>query len=299
MLDFTGVFMRRIFILLLFIVPLVTGCVNVNTNLSINNNKSAELNVVLATTKDTPLLENISVKENYPQFFDNTFKITDKSDKDGINITAEKSVKNLFKEDIDLTSLGFRSNLESGKFVEVKHNFFVTSYNVNMTYDISKQAKRVKLIKEIKKFDDKDSVLKPEYLQKYADKSELVSNSDIGRADFIQNYESNEITQQESKAKPQKEEATEPEKLFNLEDLKSTFTISLPTFASYNNADSVKGHIYVWQIKKDMPTDIKLQYVVYSGFAILFLFAAGVAFLAYIARRIVRHDAHKRIGTNN
>lgn len=291
--------MKKILILLLFIVPLVTGCVNVNTNLSINNNKSAELNVVLATTKGTPLLENISVKENYPQFFDNTYKITDKSDKDGINITAEKSVKNLFKQDIDLTSLGFRSNLESGKFVEVKHNFFVTSYNINMTYDISNQAKRIKLVKEIKEFDDKDSVLKPEYLQKYADKTELVSNSDIGRADFIANFERNEISEDEAKAKPKTEENKEPQQLFNIEDLKSTFTISLPTFASYNNADSMKGHIYVWQIKKDMPTDIKLQYVVYSGFAILFLFAIGIAFLIYVARRIVRHDAHKRIGSNN
>ena len=35
------------------------------------------------------------------------------------------------------------------------------------------------------------------------------------------------------------------------------------SFASFNNADSISGNVYTWNLKEDEPTNIKLQYVQY------------------------------------
>jgi hypothetical protein len=82
---------------------------------------------------------------------------------------------------------------------------------------------------------------------------------------------------------------------YNISDLGATFTVTLPAFASYNNADNNIGTIYSWKIRKDSPTNIKLQYVVYSNFAIIFLIMTGILILLYLSLRILRHDSLKGV----
>ena len=55
-----------------------------------------------------------------------------------------------------------------------------------------------------------------------------------------------------------------------LKILSASFSIKLPSPASYNNADSSEGNVYTWKLKNDAPTVIKLQYIKYNGFAITF-----------------------------
>ena len=144
-------------------------------------------------------------------------------------------------------------------------------------------------------------VLAPEYFQKYADKELIEEDSSPLSSDFIDNYDDNfsELANS-SKTKNVKEiDVKDDYKLFDLNNLKSTFTVKLPAFASYNNAQKVDLNSYSWDLSKSEPTEIKLQYIVYSAWSIAFILIAGIAFLIYIARRIYRHETLKRIGNNN
>ena len=73
------------------------------------------------------------------------------------------------------------------------------------------------------------------------------------------------------------------------------FSIQLPSYASYNNADSVVDNVYYWNIKKDEPTEIKLQYIKYSDWGLAFVILLGILLLVYVAKRIIRRDTTKRI----
>ena len=74
-----------------------------------------------------------------------------------------------------------------------------------------------------------------------------------------------------------------------------SFSVKVPSFASYNNADSMNLNVYTWNILRDKPTVIKLQYVQYSGFAIAFVILLGVLILVLIAKRIIKRDSQKRL----
>lgn len=285
--------MKKILISMLVIVPLLCGCTNVNTTLTLNKDKSATVSTVLNYEGDVTEKGNFSaetIQNNYKKFLDDGYKVEVTNKKDGSKITAEKSVKNIKKQDLDLSSLGFVSKLADGRFVEVKRNFFVTSYNISMTYDLKGQLDKI-IITDI---ENVEGGLKPEYLQKYAQRDSLSTNTDTGRADFIANFENNSIAKENA-------QKIKDEKVSAHNDLliQPTFSIKLPALASYNNADTADGTLYSWKIKPDKVTDIELQYVVYSGWAIGFLLLVGLALLIYLARRILRHDANKRIGTNN
>lgn len=290
--------MKKIFLTLLFLIPFLSGCASIDTNLTINKNKSAGLEVKMISNSDALPLELATMKDNISNFVDNSYKITDNSTSKSVNVIAIKEVKNLKDEDIDMSSLGFVSKLPSGRFVEIKHNFFVTSYNIHLVYNLSAKQKSVKLVKTIKK--DVNNALDPEYL-KYA---ETYSDNDISpaRQDFIDNFDKNLLdTPADSTLSNTKEISVEDSnhKLFDISSLTPTFSVKLPYFASYNNADKVIGTVYTWNINKSAPTEIKLQYVVYSGFSISLMIIAGILLLIYLARRIHRHDTLKRIGNNN
>jgi len=297
----TGVFMKKLIITLLFLIPFISGCARIHTNLTINNNKSAQVDVKMLSTKDSSPLERATMNVNIKRFTDNGYQITDASTYKKINVTAVKKVKNLYKNDLNLSSLGFVSKLESGRFIDVKHNFFVTSYNIHMVYNLAGQKNKVFYVKDLSNKSGSKSGLIPEYLQKYGDTSEFFPDPQtIENNDFAANFDRNFVYEDDiKKSKTEEIEVKDDYKLFDINNLNSKFTVTLPSFASYNNADKFENGVYVWEITPDKPTEIKLQYVVYSGFAITMLILAGILFLIYIARRVHRHDTLKRIGNNN
>lgn len=297
----TGVFMKKFVITLLFLVPFLSGCARVNTNLTINNNKSAQVEVKMVSTKDARPQELATMDYNIKKFMDKGYTVNDNSTYKKINVTAVKKVKNLAKKDLNLSSLGFVSKLESGKFIEVKHNFFVTSYNIHMIYNLAGQKNKIYYVKDLSKKPGEKSALIPEYLQKYGDTSEFFPDPQtIESSDFSANFDRNFVYDDIVKnAKTKEIEVNDDYKLFDINNFNSRFTVTLPSFASYNNADKIENGVYVWEISALKPTEIKLQYVVYSGFAITLLILAGILFLVYVARRVHRHDTLKRIGNNN
>ena len=295
--------MRKLVITLLFLLPFISGCAKIDSNLTINNNKSAQIEVRMISDKQARPLEIATMNANIKRFTDKDYLINDESTYKKIKVTAVKKVKNLTKQDLDLSSLGFVTKLPSGRFIDINHNFFVTSYNIHMVYNLAGQKNKVLYVKDIKKKNIKESGLIPEYLQKYGDSVENPVNSmnvNASRADFIENFDQNLINDTPIKNhKTEEIEVKDDYKLFDISSLGSRFTITLPSFASYNNAQKTENGVYVWDLSADKPVEIKLQYVVYSSFAISFLFLAGILFLIYIARRIHRHDTLKRIGNNN
>lgn len=281
--------MKKIIISLLVVIPLFCGCTNIDTTLTLNKDKSAKVVSVLNYKGDINEKGDYqaeTILNNLDKFLDKDYKTEINNEDEISRIKAEKSVKNIKKNDIDLSSLGFKTNNSSGKFVDVKKNFFVTSYNIDMTYNMKNQIKKVELSDEST---STSGGLKPEYFQKYGEN--LVGD---GRADFVANFESNSIS--EDDAKLDTEQKTDEQQDLGVS---SVFNIKVPSVASFNNADKVDGTMYSWYIKVNEPTNIELQYIVYSGWAICFLFFAGIAFLVYLARRILRHDSLKRIGNKN
>ena len=286
--------MKKILISMLVLVPLLCGCTNVNTTLTLNKDKSATVTSVL--NYDGNVLEKgnataETIQNNYKKFLDDNYNVEINNKSDHSTIIAQKSVKNIKKQDLDLSSLGFSSKLADGKYIEVKRNFFVTSYNIKLAYSLKNQTKNIV-------FTDINSVeggLKPEYFQKYAQRDSISTNMDTGRADFLANFERNSIIKEDAKNATTKQSPSENDN----SDFNASFSIKLPSIASYNNADTVDGTLYTWYLKPNKTALIELQYVVYSAWAITFLLLVGIALLIYLARRILRHDANKRIGTNN
>ncbi len=283
--------MKKIIVSLLLLVPIVTGCTNIDTQLTINDDKSAS--VVTSLTYFGDLKDKndniaLTISDNYEKFLDSLYKTEKVNSAKLSTITATKKVKNLKYSDIDLSSLGFKTNHPDGKFVELKKNFFITSFNIDCTYDLKEQIAKINEVKSISQNKTSKS-LEPEYYQKYGDPSEL--ETDEYREDFLQNLD------EDTKEFVQKHaiQNNQESKPADINDLKLSFSIKVPSFASYNNADSIDGNAYIWNIKKDSPTNIKLQYVQYSGFAIGFLLIAGVALLVLLARKILKHDSQKRI----
>lgn len=290
--------MKKILITLLFFIPFLSGCVSIDTNLTINNDKSASIEVKMISDNEAQPLELATMKDNVSNFIDNSYKLVDNSSSKLVNVLASKEVKNLKNDDIDLSSLGFVTKLPSGRFIDIKHNFFVTSYNIHLVYNLTNSQKVIKFATTVP--DDGNKVLDPEYL-KYAETYSDNDNSPA-RQDFIDNFDKNLLDDQiaepsDSVDKPAQE--SKKYNLFDISNLNSTFSVTLPYLASYNNADKVNGTVYIWNISKTSPTEIKLQYVVYSGFSISLMIIVGILLLIYLARRIYKHDTLKRIGNNN
>ena len=278
--------MKKFIITLLLLIPFASGCTTIDTQLTINNDKSAQLETRLSYKGD---LNNKNsdyaglIRNNYKGFIDNTYITDEVTSRENSVITAKKTVKNIKYEDIDMTSLGFVSNNPSKKFVELKQNFFVTSFNIDIVYNYPKVLEALKKSEE-KKALASQKIMTPEYLQNYEQFQQL---EEQGKADFVANFEHNSISEEEVSHAGNNE---------SNEDVELNFAVKLPSFASYNNADKVKDNVYIWEIRKMGPTVIRLQYEIYSSYAITFILLAGLALLIYIAKRLYKHENLKRIG---
>jgi len=285
--------MKKLLISLLLLVPLVTGCANVETEITINDDKSAE---VVSTLNYNSNLNNKndtvadSILKNYGSFVDALYKVETSASNDGSFIKVSKKIKNLTKQDLDLASLGFVSKLDNGRFIELRKNFIISSYNIDMIYDYQKQVDKVEKLVSAPAVKSEPKGLVPEYYQKYGDMNELEPKT-ISEDSFSDNLDDDtKIFVEKSIDEDDTQKSDEISK-----DINAVVKIIVPGFASDNNADSVLGNVYTWEIKKDEPTEIKLQYVRYSGLAITLIFLFGAALLVILAKRILKHETQKRM----
>lgn len=285
--------MKKVIVSLFLLVPLLTGCTNIDTQVTINDDRSASVATSLTyegNLSDSSDIAALTIADNYAKFLDPLYTSQEAYGKKLSTITASKSVKDLKYDDLDLSSLGFTSNLPSGKFIEVKKSFLVSSFNIDATYNLKNQIKKVKKAEKTKQIKRAEG-LDPVYLKEYGDPSEYDFDDSAKEDIFAQNLD--DSTKEFVNKNLQQNE--ENKKELSIKDLKASFSVKVPTFASSNNADSVSGNVYTWDISQDGPTVIKLQYVQYSGFAIAFVILVGILALVLLARKILKHDTQKRI----
>ena len=285
--------MKKVIVSLFLLVPLLTGCTNIDTQVTINDDRSASVATSLTyegNLSDSSDIAALTITDNYAKFLDPLYTSQEAYGKKLSTITASKSVKDLKYDDLDLSSLGFTSNLPSGKFIEVKKSFLVSSFNIDATYNLKNQIKKVKKAEKTKQIKRAEG-LDPVYLKEYGDPSEYDVDDSAKEDIFAQNLD--DSTKEFVNKNLQQNE--ENKKELSIKDLKASFSVKVPTFASSNNADSISGNVYTWDISQDGPTVIKLQYVQYSGFAIAFVILVGILALVLLARKILKHDTQKRI----
>ncbi len=285
--------MKKVIVSLFLLVPLLTGCTNIDTQVTINDDRSASVATSLTyegNLSDSSDIAALTITDNYAKFLDPLYTSQEAYGKKLSTITASKSVKDLKYDDLDLSSLGFTSNLPSGKFIEVKKNFLVSSFNIDATYNLKNQIKKVKKAEKTKQIKRAEG-LDPVYLKEYGDPSEYDVDDSAKEDIFAQNLDDSTKEFVNKNLQQNEENKKEP----SIKDLKASFSVKVPTFASSNNADSVSGNVYTWDISQDGPTVIKLQYVQYSGFAIAFIILVGILALVLLARKILKHDTQKRI----
>ena len=287
--------MKKLLISLVMLVPFVSGCTDIETRVNINPDKTASVVASVTYQGDLTNKDDVAgqaIAANYPKLLDKMYLVEKVYSPKLSTITASKKITNIYHEDLDLESLGFKSNLPSGKYIEVKKNFLVKSYNVDLVFDYPSVKKRLD-IPAVDLSSDKAQQkqgIDPEYYNRYIaqqPKTEKVSNSEF---DMESNLDDS-AKQLLEKSKSDKADSKKPAKTAD----STTFSIQLPSYASYNNADSVVDNVYSWNIKKDAPTVIKLQYVQYSDWALAFVILLGILLLIYVARRIIRRDTTKRI----
>lgn len=289
--------MKKVLISLALLVPFLTGCANIDTNVTINDDKSGQVVTSLTYQGDLSDSNNLlsaKIAESYESFLDSKYKVEKAYGANLSTITASKSVKNLAYDDLDLSSLGFVSNLPDKKFIQIKKSFLLTSFNVDCVYDNSSKVDEFKAVENsaVAQGTDSEKPSGSEYYHKYGDPSELESSYDRDE-EFAKNLD--EDTKQ-AIDNSLKEEDTESQDVKAADtQFSNTFSIKVPSIASYNNADSISGNIYTWNLRNDKPTEIKLQYVQYSGFAIAFMILLGVFLLVVLAGRILKRDSQKRI----
>ncbi len=285
--------MKKVIVSLFLLVPLLTGCTNIDTQVTINDDRSASVATSLTyegNLSDSSDIAALTITDNYAKFLDPLYTSQEAYGKKLSTITASKSVKDLKYDDLDLSSLGFTSNLPSGKFIEVKKSFLVSSFNIDATYNLKNQIKKVKKAEKTKQIKRAEG-LDPVYLKEYGDPSEYDVDDSAKEDIFTQNLDDSTKEFVNKNLQQNEENKKEP----SIKDLKASFSVKVPTFASSNNADSVSGNVYTWDISQDGPTVIKLQYVQYSGFAIAFVILVGILVLVLLARKILKHDTQKRI----
>lgn len=291
--------MKKILISMLLLVPILAGCASVDTKITINNDRSASIATSVSYEGDLSDKSDITallIHENYSNYLDNSWQVDKAFNSKLSTIIATKKVNDLSFKDLDLSSLGFVTNLPAKKFIEYRKSFLVKSFNIDCTYDLTKEADKYKNI-DTKNLTKEPTAepdgLKPEYYQRYINKEEM----EIKHNDFFENMD------ETVKPKVEKDEQTAntgkpAPKSAEVKPFSSSITIQLPAPAFYNNADSVEGTLYTWNIKSDKPTNIKLQYVQYNGFAIFVIIITGIILLILGARKIIKHENQKRIGSS-
>ena len=283
--------MKKVIVSLFLLVPLLTGCTNIDTQVTINDDRSASVATSLTyegNLSDSSDIAALTITDNYAKFLDPLYTSQEAYGKKLSTITASKSVKDLKYDDLDLSSLGFTSNLPSGKFIEVKKSFLVSSFNIDATYNLKNQIKKVKKAEKTKQIKRAEG-LDPVYLKEYGDPSEYDVDDSAKEDIFTQNLDDSTKEFVNKNLQQNEENKKEP----SIKDLKASFSVKVPTFASSNNADSVSGNVYTWDISQDGPTVIKLQYVQYSGFAIAFVILVGILVLVLLARKILNMTLRK------
>ena len=130
--------MKKLLISLVLLIPFVTGCTDIDTRVNINPDKTAS--VVSSVTYQGNLSDKNDavanlISENYGKLLDKYYKVDSVSGNKLSTIMATKKISNVEREDLDLSSLGFKTNLPSGKYIDTKKNFLVKSYNVDMVLD--------------------------------------------------------------------------------------------------------------------------------------------------------------------
>lgn len=295
--------MKKLLISMLILVPLLTGCANVDTKITINDDKSATVATSvsyegdLANDKDAVA---VLIHDNFSKYLDKSYKVDKAFNSKLSTIIATKDTKNVQVKDLDLSSLGFVSNLPDKKFIDYKKRFLAKSYNIDMTYDFTQEAAKyaeaaektakAPAAKEVKK-----DGLNPEYYEQYMDPNDVATEDN----EFAQNVDETVVkpaAPEEPKPQDDKAPAKAP-----AADVPLTMSVSIqvPGFAFVNNADSSSGNLYTWNIKQDEPTNIKIQYVKYNGFGIFTIIAAGIVILVLGAKKIIKHENQKRIGNSS
>ena len=119
--------MKKFIISLILLVPLLTGCASVNTRLTINKDETASIETAITYKGDLSKEKSyngMTILENYAKFLDKNYVVYPKFGQES-RIYARKRVKDIRYTDLDLKSLGFKSNNPNGKFVDVRKNLFV------------------------------------------------------------------------------------------------------------------------------------------------------------------------------
>ncbi|MDE6138860.1 MAG: hypothetical protein K2F57_05260, partial [Candidatus Gastranaerophilales bacterium] len=173
--------MKKVLISLALLVPFLTGCANIDTNVTINDDKSGYVVTSLTYQGDLSNTEDVlssKISNTYESFLDSKYKVEKAFGANLSTITASKSVKNLSNEDLDLSSLGFVSKLPDNKFIQVKKSFLLTSFNVDSVFDSSSKVDEFKVQEPVlvQKTEEKPSG--SEYYHKYGEASELESSYD-------------------------------------------------------------------------------------------------------------------------
>lgn len=288
--------MKKLFITLFLAAPLLTGCANVDTMLSISDNNSASIVTSLAykgSLADETDVNAVNIAANYEKFLDKDYNVETAYQDKLSTITASKSTKNLKLNDLDLSSLGFKTNFPDNRFIDIRKNFLITSYNIDCVYDVKEQKNKIEHASASADSDINPGLV-PEYYHRYGDMSEMEPPVDR-EGDIAANLDADTM----QFVKESIEDLNENKDEHNPLEFKSSFSIKVPSFASYNNADSIEGSVYTWNINQDEPTVIKLQYVRYSGAAIGIVLVLCIILLLLFARTIVRHDSQKRVDNND
>ena len=286
--------MKKLILLLTLIIPFVSGCASIDSQLSIKDDKSATITNTLIYSGDLSSVNDVNaqaLKKVFPNYIDSSYITTENFGADESKIISVKKVDNVETKNLDLSSLGFTSNLPDNKFIEVKRNFLVSTYNIDMVLKLSDKVKEFNMQKFLLEKNSVASVLQPVYLQKYENNEDILDIDKQEQDDMISNLDN-------SAKSLTKQDVTEPSTYQqNVVDnnLKMTFSIKVPSFSTYNNADSFVGTTYSWNIDPTKDTVIKFQYVRYSGFAIFVILFFGISFLIYFAYRIRRKDSQKRV----
>lgn len=303
--------MKKLLVSLLLLIPVLSGCASIDTKITINDDKSATVATSVSYKGDLSNPNDpdaVRIYTNYKNYLDDMYDVDSAFNSKLSTIIATKKSENVTVNDLDLSSLGFVTNLPSGKFIELKKSFLAKSYNIDCTYNYPAQASKYvqketpkEDVAPVRKSDNKG--LNPEYYQQYMDKEDV----DTSNNDFAENLDdtvrqqtiAEENADNQDVTKKQEERVTNDAKSAQKEPLSVSVSVQVPSLAFYNNADSSKGNLYTWNIKQDEPTNIKIQYVQYSGWAIFFMIVIGIAILVLGARKIIKHENQKRVGNTD
>lgn len=303
--------MKKLLVSLLLLIPVLSGCASIDTKITINNDKSATVATSVSYEGDLSNPNDpdaVRIYTNYKNYLDDMYDVDSAFNSKLSTIIATKKSENVTVNDLDLSSLGFVTNLPSGKFIELKKSFLAKSYNIDCTYNYPAQASKYvqketpkEDVAPVKKADNKG--LNPEYYQQYMDKEDV----DTSNNDFAENLDdtvrqqtiAEENADNQDITKKQEDKVANDAKSAQKEPLSVSVSVQVPSLAFYNNADSSKGNLYTWNIKQDEPTNIKIQYVQYSGWAIFFMIVIGIAILVLGARKIIKHENQKRVGNTD